>query len=128
VNNPPGTCSTGTVGGNATQQQMDKCLQGYEDSYNYFCGIHGRTHSEYPCRIKYSGLSFSTATLLTIAYGIGYEHGKGGGDTSGSCDYDFMGDNTTQQQMDRCEKGISDAFNHFCVHGTPHEKSQCSEE
>ena len=39
--------------------------------------------AEYPCRIKYSVLSFSTATLLKMAYGIGYEYGKGGGDTSG---------------------------------------------
>ncbi|MGB8934406.1 MAG: hypothetical protein WCC17_04800 [Candidatus Nitrosopolaris sp.] len=44
------------------------------------------------------------------------------------CDYSFMGDNTTQQQIDRCEKGISDAYNQFYANGTPHEKSQCSEE
>jgi hypothetical protein len=128
LNNPTGDCSTGTLGDNATHQQIEKCLQGYKDSYNYFCGIHGRAHSEYPCRIKYSVTSFSTSTLLTIAYGIGYEYGKLGGDTSGDCDYSFMGDNTTQQQMDRCKQGISDAYNHFCVRGIPHEKSQCSEE
>ena len=91
LNNPPGDCSTWTLGDNATYQQIDKCLQGYEDSYNYFCAKHAHTPSEYTCRIKYSVPSFLQSTLLTIAYGIGYEHGKGGGDTSGDCDYDFMG-------------------------------------
>ena len=37
LNNPPGDCSTWTLGDNATHQQIDECLQGYEDSYNYFC-------------------------------------------------------------------------------------------
>jgi len=123
---PPGDCSTVTLGDNATHQQIEKCLQGYQDSYNYFCAMRGHVNSEYPCHIKYSVPSFSTAILLKIAYNIGYEYGKTGGDFD--CDYSFMGDNTTQQQMDRCEKGISDAYNQFCVHGTPTEKSRCNEE
>ncbi|MGA9151663.1 MAG: hypothetical protein WBZ36_13880 [Candidatus Nitrosopolaris sp.] len=127
INNPPGSCSTGTLGDNANHREIEKCLKGYEDSYNYFCAMHDHAHSEYSCRIKYSVLSFSTSSLLGIAYGVGYQHGKQGGDLSGHCDDDFMGDNTTQQQMDRCEQGITDAYNHFCVHGTSQQKSQCSE-
>jgi hypothetical protein len=115
IYNPPGGCSTRNLGDNATHQQIEKCLQGYEDSYNYICAMRGHDNSEYPCPIKYSVHSLSTHILLKIAYNIGY--GKTGGDS-------FMGDNTTQQQMDRCEKGISDAYNQFCVNGTPREKSQ----
>lgn len=126
IYNPPGDCSTVTLGDNATHQQIEKCLQGYQDSYNYFYATHDHDNSEYPCPIKYSVHSLSTVILLKIAYNIGYEYGKTGGDFD--CDYSFMGDNTTQQQIDRCEKGISDAYNQFYANGTPHEKSQCSEE
>jgi hypothetical protein len=63
LSNPVGGCSGFADIG--TQQEIDTCHQGYNDAYNYFCGIHGHTPSEYTCRIKYSVPSFPTATLLT---------------------------------------------------------------
>jgi hypothetical protein len=45
---PSKRCVRRGFGNTAKQQEIDPCTQGYNHSYNYFCG-NGRTHSEHPC-------------------------------------------------------------------------------
>ena len=108
TSNPAGGCSA--VGYTATQQEINTCYQGYNDAYNYFCGIHGRAHSEYPCDDH----------THTLAYIIGYngavqDRVDGLNNPPGDCSTGTLGDNTTHQQIHKCLQGYEDSYNYFCA-------------